>query len=200
MNTRIKDISGQKFGRLLVEGFVGIGKYSHAKWNCVCDCGNSCIIRSGSLIGGMTKSCGCLSKEIHTKHGATSTPEYRVWCHIKNRCSNSNTKDYKDYGGRGIEVCERWLSFENFFEDMGLKPSPCHSIDRVDNEKGYYKENCKWSTMKEQCGNRRSNRWITFNGKTQIVTDWAKELHINEKTLYSRLGAGWSIEESLQIK
>src|SRR3989304_7570821 len=110
MNAKIKDLKGQKFGRLEIKEFNGVIKHQ-ATWKCICDCGKLCIIKGGSIRSGHTKSCGCLSKEIHITHGATNTPEYNTWCNIKDRCLNPKVENFKDYGGRGIGVCERWLLF-----------------------------------------------------------------------------------------
>lgn len=154
------DISGQKFNRLLVLRQLGKrGKI--LLWECLCDCGKKTIVAPHPLKTNKVKSCGCLRKEqnptLRLSHGmARKTPEYNAWCHIKSRCYNEKTPQFKDYGGRGITVCERWLnSFENFYADMGPRPSPEHSIDRKDNSKGYSPENCYWATSEEQNRNRR---------------------------------------------
>lgn len=131
----------------------------------------------------------CLvGKEIppHTIHG-------KEWY---SRCTNPNSKEYPNYGGRGITICERWLKFENFLADMGER-SENASIDRIDNFQGYYPDNCRWSTRSEQQRNRRNNRLITFNGKTQCLEDWAAEIGIRSDVLIKRLKLGWSIEETL---
>ena len=126
------------------------------------------------------------------------TSTYYTWRNMKNRCNNSNNKRYHDYGGRGIKACKRWLKFENFLADMGERP-PGKTLDRIDNNKGYYKENCKWSTRKEQQRNMRNNRWITINNKTQCLMDWCKELNLKYNTIFTRLLRGWPVMEALEI-
>jgi hypothetical protein len=149
------DLIGQRFCRLVVK-HRGKDEKNLVVWECLCDCGNTVYAHTGSLTSGKTKSCGCLRKDRTTKHHMSSSCEYRVWASMKDRCSNSKNKRYKDYGGRGIDVCQRWKdSFTNFLEDMGARPSPQHSIDRIDNNMGYIPDNCKWSTRSEQQRNKR---------------------------------------------
>ena len=127
------------------------------------------------------------------KHGMSDSSEYRSWFHMKNRCFNINNKDYSRYGGRGISVYDRWKnSFENFLADMGLKPSPKHSIDRIDNNGDYFAENCKWSTHKEQVNNRNSNRLITIKNETLTMAQWAEKMGFGESVIWQRLNLGWS--------
>lgn len=201
---RFQDITGVRFSGLVVITYVGKDKSGNSRWLCQCDCGNEKIVLGGNLKNGHTKSCGCLHRGTITKHGhsrsdALATTEYRSWRMMKTRCMNPNTEYYKDWGGRGITVCERWLnSFENFLADMGEKPTKKHSIDRVDNAKGYSPENCKWSTSTEQNNNRRDNRFITHNNETLTLAEWAGRTGIKYKTLHMRLKNGWSTEMALQ--
>jgi len=168
-----------------------------------CDCGKQHKCQIGAVKNGSIKSCGCLNRELSSErsktHGMSKTLIYKTWNAMTERCLNKNHKDYKNYGGRGITVCEEWVgSFERFYSDMGDKPSKKHSIDRIDNEKGYSKENCRWATNAEQNRNMRSNINLTFNGKTQCLTDWAIELGLKKTTLEGRLGkSGWSVEKAL---
>ncbi len=136
-------------------------------------------------------------KHGHNKKGHM-TPEYRAWLHMKVRCNWERDRAYHHYGGRGIKVCPRWeKSFVAFLEDMGLRPSPKHSLGRIDNEKGYSPENCRWETRTQQMRNTRRNRFLTFKGKTQTVSEWAVELGMEYGTLSARLLKGWSVEAAL---
>lgn len=134
------------------------------------------------------------------KHGHCTrqaiTPEYRSWRCMWNRCRNKKEKVWHLYGGRGITVCERWTSFATFLEDMGPKPTPQHSIDRIDNDAGYSPENCRWATRKKQQRNMRSNRTISFNGATRCIAEWAELLGINYLTLTARIKRGWPVERA----
>lgn len=157
---KIKIKIGDKFGRLEVLENTGIIK-SHTCFKCKCKCGNIKNIRADRLKSGNTKSCGCLWKEAIIKanstHGMYKSLEYASWLHMLNRCGNPKNDGYDGYGGRGITVCKRWLKFENFFEDMGIRKKGL-SIERIDNNKGYYKENCKWATTLEQSRNKRPRK------------------------------------------
>ena len=157
------NLIGNRYNRFIVISFSEV-KNGHSKWNCKCDCGNEKIVLGHSLISGRSQSCGCLQKELASKYSLgiktlgikKYTKEYTSWGGMKQRCYNINNPDYKNYGGRGITVCDRWLeSFENFIDDMGLKPTPQHSIDRINNNLGYSSENCRWATSKQQNNNTR---------------------------------------------
>jgi hypothetical protein len=148
---KIIDITGNKYGKWAVERFAYV-ENRHSYWLCRCECGTTKVIWGANLRQGLTHSCGC-SKIVH---GLRRTNEYRTWRGIKERCLNPNNKDYINYGGRGITVCERWVnSFENFIKDMGKKPSPELSIDRINNDKGYSPDNCQWATKSQQSRNQR---------------------------------------------
>ena len=150
---KIIDLTGQRFGRLVVLSRQGsVGK--KVAWLCLCDCGNKKVIESGNLKTERTKSCGCFQKEQRFKHGMYGIPEYRVWGAMLQRCKNKSNSRYKDYGGRGIAVCRRWERFKNFYADMGDCPNGL-TLERIDNDKGYFPDNCKWATMKEQRNNSR---------------------------------------------
>jgi hypothetical protein len=206
-NRFVKDLTGQRFGRLVALGFAGlmrVGKQgvTRATWLCRCDCGNELVVVSGRLVSGVTQSCGCLMRqrvsEAHRTHGMSGTPEHAAWLNIRNRCRNPNTTHYADYGGRGIKVCDRWRdSFADFFADMGPRPSANHTIDRIDNGGDYEPGNCRWATMSEQCNNRRTCRNLTFQGETHTVTEWAQIRGIAVDTLLARVRLGWSVERAL---
>jgi hypothetical protein len=196
---RFQDLTGQTFGRWTVLCFVDV---KPTRWLCHCDCGVERVVKAKSLRDGDSRSCGCLSRERAskraTKHGGSAAAEYRVWCGIKTRCTNPKASNYKYYGGRGITICQRWLeSFAAFLEDMGLKPSDSHTIERIDNSKGYEPSNCRWATMVEQGANMSRNRHLTYKGETLTMTQWARRLGVSLQTLAYRVGRGWSDEEVL---
>ena len=184
------DLSGQKFGRLTANYRLK-GSGGKSTWLCTCDCGATKIVLSDSLRKGRTKSCGCLRREStgkqFTTHGKTGTPEYASWQNMHSRCSNPSNHAYWRYGGRGIQVCSRWKSFEKFLEDMGEKPSPGHSIDRIDNSKGYYLENCRWATDTEQVRNRDVTLVVNYKNTTIPVVELADLLKVNYFTFLDRL-------------
>ena len=173
-------------------------------WLCLCICGNNTTIRGSSLTTGNTLSCGCLREEnikngINRKHGMCHTSEYRCWAHIISRCTNPLVQYFFLYGGRGITVCNRWHTFENFFHDMGYKPSPAHSIDRIDNNGNYEPGNCRWATSTEQSNNKRNNKRITNNGLTLTSAEWARKLGGSASLINSRIKLGWSEEKAVTM-
>lgn len=146
---------GKKYGRLLIVSFSHISK-SLLYVNCKCDCGSVKTIKAASIVCGRTKSCGCLAIESRTKHGLWGSKEYKAWNSMINRCRNKKHKQFKDYGGRGISVCKSWgISFKNFFHDMGVAPTPHHSLDRINVNDNYKKSNCRWVGRSEQALNKR---------------------------------------------
>ena len=197
MGRKKLDIVNKRFGRLVVIGFSHVSKHGHRYWQIKCDCGIEKNVRGGHLKSGGIKSCGCLNKDRIFKHGMTQSSTYISWQDMKHRCLNSKNKQYKDYGGRGIKVCRRWLnSFVLFLEDMGVKPEGL-SIERRDNNDGYFKENCFWADSYEQNNNARSNVKLTYKGKTLNMAQWARERGINYSTLTSRVNVGWTTERAL---
>ena len=130
-------------------------------------------------------------------HGMHKTPEYRSWDSMKQRCTNAKSPSAKNYKDRGITVCERWSVFHNFFEDMGPRPSISHTLERIDNAKGYYPENCRWATKLEQQRNRRTARLLTFQGETKTIHEWCKIANISWSALSRRIDRGWSVEDAL---
>ncbi len=189
---------GDKYNKLTAIRFIERKNGSRQYWLFKCDCGNEKIIEGSSVKVGSSKSCGCSRSELKNnfKHGMTNTRIYGCWNAMKNRCLNKNTFDYKHYGERGITVCEEWLDFENFYADMGEMPEN-KTLDRKDNSGNYCKENCRWATHEEQMNNTRRNHFLTYNGKTQTLAQWAKELDINYCVITSRAYYNWSIEKIL---
>lgn len=153
-----KDLSNQRFGRLITLRYV-FKKGTQWMWECRCDCGAVAVVSASSLQKSQTKSCGCLRTEVRTKHGKSSTKEYHAWQSMRDRCYNQKNKGYVNYGGRGIRVCESWReSFDKFFMDMGTAPSAKHSIDRIDVNGEYTKDNCRWATVATQRLNIRMRK------------------------------------------
>lgn len=202
------DITGQKFGRLKVIELVRKSNVWQTKWLCECVCKNKRIVLGGNLKNGNTQSCGCLQKEIIQKIGSRNirhghnkkgkeTRTHKSWHCMIQRCTNPNNNNYTNYGRRGITVCERWLKFENFLEDMGERPNN-KSIERIKNDLGYNKKNCKWATSKEQNRNTRKNIYVTHNGKTQLLIEWSGETGIPYSILWKRIYMyNWSIQKAL---
>ena len=205
----VYDLTGQKFGRLIVIKRVENAKDKQAQWLCQCECGNTVVVKSIYLRTGDTRSCGCFKRErtaeTHTKHGLVHTRIYKIWCDIKYRCFNAHHSHYKDYGGRGIIMCDEWnKNFQKFYDwamsngyDENAKKYEC-TIDRIDNNKGYSPDNCRWVTMKEQTKNKRNSIILTYKGETHCLVDWAEIVGIGYGTLLSRINKyGWSGEKTL---
>lgn len=202
MATNSIDLTGQTFGRLSVMCAVpsNAKRRRGTSWLCQCSCpaGNTVVVAGESLKSGFTKSCGCLADESRFKHGMSNSPEFRIWSGMKERCRNPNNPRYKDYGGRGITVCPEWEdSFEQFLVDVGPRPSPEHSLDRLDNDKSYCPENVRWATPKEQARNRRTTILLTMAGRTQTIEEWAEALSVPIERIKGRLRAGWPPELAL---
>jgi len=192
------DIADQRFGRLrIVKRHECKGP---SKWDAICDCGKECIVGGHSVREGRTKSCGCLHRESignrARKHGMTRSNTYMVWSSMKARCLNEKSQYYRLYGGKGIRVCERWMSFENFLEDMGIQPNGMQ-IDRIDGNKGYELSNCRWVTPVQQGNNTSRNRRLTHNGKTMTIAEWGRHLGFSRKLIWDRIDAGWPVHDAL---
>lgn len=200
--TRIIDIRGQRYGRLIVVAFSHREKAT-TWFDCRCDCGNMAKVSAGKLHNGQQKSCGCLRHDIlierNTTHGKTNTRTYRIYRGMLNRCNNVNYGPYPDYGGRGIRVCDEWSTFEGFLCEMGECP-PGLTLERVDNNGPYSKANCIWGTRREQARNRRSNHMVEFNGRKQCISAWEQELGFKEGTLKARLQNGWPVERAITTR
>lgn len=195
------DVTGQKFGRLTAickNGFDKSPSRVHIRWDCLCACGKLVNVRLNSLRTGAVKSCGCLKSgpSQNRTHNMSNTPIYRIWHGMKMRCIKKTHKSYYLYGGRGIKVCDRWMnSFEAFFEDMGDRPKGW-SLDRINANGDYCKENCRWASNEIQTRNKRNNKFIEFNGTNLCLTDWAKRLGIGNAALMKRL-KNWPIDKAL---
>ena len=200
---RHKDLTGQKFNMLTVKSFAFI-RDSHAYWNCVCDCGKESVVCASRLLRGTTKSCGCISREISrkrmtTKNGYSKTRIYRIFIGMKQRCYKDNDKDYPRYGGRGIKICDEWLQdskkFVEWAKEHGYKETL--SIDRIDVNGDYTPDNCRWVSAKKQANNRRSNLFITYDGKTLSASEWCAIKGWNRHIIPERLRKGWSLEKTM---
>lgn len=185
------DLTGRVFGRLTVEGYAGRGS-----WICSCSCGGKSKILTSNLTGGNSQSCGCVRKENRFKHGMSKHPVYHAWQAMIQRCENPNDAAYRNYGGRGIVVCEEWHDFGRFIADMGNRPKG-FQIDRIDNELGYNPENCRWVSSKTNRNNQRQNRFVEHNGMRLTIAQWADALKINYRTLNNRINRGWPVERAL---
>lgn len=198
---KLEDLSGQRFGRLVViSRHENLGK--HVRWSCVCDCGGSVTVSSTHLRTGHTKSCGCVRKEISSlqarsmaKHGMWNTPEWNCWKAMKDRCLRKTNSKYPLYGGRGITVCEEWIgSFDMFFAHIGHRPSPSHSIDRIDSSKGYEPGNVRWADNFQQNNNRRSNVTIEIDGDVLTAAQAARKFGITHRAAIYRIKNGKPID------
>lgn len=203
---KMQDITGRRYGRWTVIKFHDAVRYTRAtviRWLCSCDCGTEKIVQGQSLKNGKSVSCGCVRNEAvrqrMTKHGMYKSSEYAAWAHMMDRCRNPRSSEFKNYGGRGIAVCEPWADAAVFLADMGKRPSTKHSLERKKNNLGYSPENCIWATPPEQCNNKRTNRRLRFNGRVQTVAQWAREFKMKEKTLRKRLDLGWTTTDALTM-
>lgn len=192
-----KDLSGLKIGKWSILEYAG--SKGGAIWLCQCECGTIRNVRANSLLNKLSISCGCYRPKT-TKHGhntkAGQSPTYKTWRAMLARCHDKSRNNYHNYGGRGIKVCQEWLKFENFLHDMGERPSGM-TLDRLDVNGNYQKDNCKWSTNFEQGIRMRKNHRITFNGETLTIAQWARKLNIKDGTIRARLSRGWSDEKAL---
>lgn len=202
---RIRMAAGQRFGRLVAIRAVDRDRHG-AIWRLRCDCGKTTVAYASNVTSGNTRSCGCWALEVKAAtgrstatHGMRNSPEYQAWIDMRRRCEHARRKSFPTYGGRGIKVCARWRqSFKSFLTDMGLRPSPKHSLDRYPDTNGDYEPtNCRWATAKQQTRNRRSNRIISYGGQNMTLAEAGERFGIRRDTIAARLKRGWSIERAL---
>jgi hypothetical protein len=197
---RFRDLTGERFGRLLVIERNGYNKHHQLLWLCQCDCGNYKNTLGFVLGRGECESCGCLKKEsiakVNYKHGKSQDGIYRIWRSMIDRCHSPTNHAYDRYGNRGIRVCQRWHDFEKFYADMGDKPKGM-SLERINNNKGYSPENVRWASSKDQANNTRSNVILELHGKKQTMQQWCDELGLKIGTVWARLNRGWTVEKTL---
>lgn len=206
--SKLVDLCGRRFGRLVViepaerpENMQQNRRY----WKCRCDCGREKIASTKVLNAGLTKSCGCLGRDIlldrNSKHGMFGSRVYKVWGGMKSRCLNPHDPKYPIYGGRGISVCDEWNEFIPFYEwAISNGYSDSLTIDRIDVNGNYEPSNCRWATNKEQANNTRVNHFITVNGETHTASQWAEITGIKAGTILARIKRGWSHEEAISIR
>lgn len=207
------DLLGQRFGRLVVTECLGQQEKTGRRilWKCKCDCGNEIVARSDCLRRGVTKSCGCYSRDVHSEqlkkqavtHKGSNDRLYRIWSGMRSRCGNETHSSYHNYGARGIMVCEEWehsypafkkWAIENGY-DENAKRGDC-TLDRIDVNGNYCPENCRFISNAEQCNNTRRNHLVTLNGETKTFTQWLNEIGIERSTVYGRIDRGWPIYEA----
>jgi hypothetical protein len=198
------DISGKVYGKLTVLSFAGNSIHNKPSWNCLCECGNTKVIIGAAMKNGKTTSCGCFHKKqlssLRKTHGLSASPEYSIWAGMLNRCKNNSQRCFKHYGGKGIKVCPEWYDFSTFLLDMGNRPSAHHSIERLNGNLAYSKDNCVWASAKQQANNRINVRKFTHLGEEKTIGEWAEYLGIPHSKLYYRLvTAGQSIEQTLKL-
>lgn len=201
MSMRPADLTGKRFGRLVVLRMADErSKDNCVQWICRCDCGTVKAISTHNIK--RVHSCGCYKDEVfkrdHVTHGQSDTNLYHVWASMKGRCKNKNNPAYKNYGGRGITVCEEWLDFSNFYEwSMSNGYGDNLSIDRIDNDGNYEPDNCRWITLQEQQNNKRTNKFIRYKGEVKTPSEWAHLYGVNAKMVCQRVALGWDIERAL---
>jgi len=207
MKTNVIDMTGARAGRVMVLAYAG-SKNQQAYWSCACDCGTRFVTQGRLLRSGETGSCGCLAKEkralatakAKTTHGKTvggNSRVYRIWVNMRSRCTNPNFDSYPYYGGRGIKVCDEWMSFDRFLADMG-EPGPDQSIDRIDPNGHYEPGNCRWVAQAEQSRNTRRNVFLELGGRRMTISQWAREPGAApEKTIYARVASGWEAHRAV---
>jgi len=203
------DLSGTTFGRLTVTGKASnVG--AKTCWRCECQCGQQAVVQTYLLTSGKTRSCGCLKSDrcreggkknkVHGEgHGGAQTFEYRSWLAMRRRCLNPRVKEYPSYGGRGIKICKRWDDYRFFLLDMGRRPSPKHSLERIDVNRGYTPSNCKWATNLEQQRNRRGTMYVVYKKKRVPVSELGEQSLVGVDLFRSRIQQGWPVDRALTM-
>jgi len=202
MPSNFVDLTGKKFSRLPAISVVGkSSKSGRLIWLFKCDCGKEKSASGKDVRCGHIKSCGCISSEIlmarNVTHGMSKTPEYVAWCKMRDRCNRESGKDYKDYGGRGIKVCDEWSDFTAFYNYIGDRPSAKHSLDRIDVNGNYEPGNVRWATPMTQGNNTRRNRFLVFNSVRKTVSEWSADTGLSLCAIHSRLDRNWDVEKTL---
>lgn len=208
MRGTFSDLTGHRFHRLTVIQRNGVDRNRNVRWLCRCDCGNEITTRGFALTGGQTKSCGCYMRDVNARlirdrsvtHDLSQSPEYKIYQAIIQRCTNPKNKSYKDYGGRGILLCDRWRQgFENFISDVGRRPTKSHLLDRRNNNGHYEPGNVHWTSRIRQGRNKRNNVLITHDEKNLPMSEWAEIKGIPYGTLWARLNyLRWSISDAIE--
>ena len=198
MHTKHEDLTGQQFEKLTVVKQVESTKTGRAMWLCKCTCGNTTVVRGVNLISGNTTSCGCNKKLGVVTHGKSDTILYHKWQGMKTRCTNTNSNRYQYYGGKGICYDPRWETFESFYEDMHEGYEIGSTLDRIDHNKGYSKENCRWVDYTVQNNNKADNVHLLYNGIKYTVQEVANVFGISTYSVYNRKRRGWSDKKIIE--
>jgi hypothetical protein len=190
-------------GRLTVVAFHDRHN-QRRRWRCRCECGAETVVASNLLVAGHTRSCGCLQRDTigaqRRTHGQSGSREHRIWKGMLQRCRDTNATNYRNYGAKGITVCDRWAgSFESFLADVGPQPSPAHSLDRIDRARGYEPDNVRWATKTQQSRNQSNNHVIEHGGVSCTIAEWGERTGIAPKLIKNRLKRGWTIADALTI-
>lgn len=196
---KLIDLTGMKYNKLTVVKRAENSKNGQARWECVCDCGNTTIVVSNNLKNGAVKSCGCLKHLKKNTHHESKTKLYRMWTSMIYRCHNPKNQGYKYYGARGIRVCDEWHDFLNFKKwVLETKNEPNLTLERIDVNKDYSPENCTWIPFSEQANNRRSCRYFEYNGEKHNLMEWCNKLNLNYKNVHNRIyKLNWSFEKAI---
>lgn len=200
---KIKDISGQKFGRLTAIRRAGANISGQAMWECLCECGKTHVTCGATLRNGTVVSCGCYNREASGKrafvHGRSAHPLYEPWKSMHERCRERNKEHRERYADRNIAVCPEWSDVNTFIRDMEPTwvPNQRLTLERKDNNLGYSPDNCRWADMTEQNNNKENNHPVTYLGRTQNISQWGRELNLSGDVISGRLRIGWTVEKAM---